>query len=539
MWKIGFLARKPKHGRVRIPREKRTPMSARIDSGLVLRSACLLAIVMFFLAGAGRAQLAQGGCGGVSNDPKGAVTWVPQWCQEFNGTQGSPDTTVWSFDLGNGGFGNNELETYCGPPGYAGNPSNCPTTFSTTTSNAYVDGTGHLVIQAIDTPNAAQSIPPPLNPKMRIWMPLAVVGFLVSVVVGPAAGRRSRNFLYVCALVAGLTLMGAATWSCGGSGGGTQIIPPNNGSTWFSARMKTQGLENFQYGRIEASIKLPDTTNQGLWPAFWSLGSDINTTPWPACGETDFMEVWSTQVLGGPGPGGNRTTIHTSATDGSGVQPNGAYTFPSGQANDTAFHTYGMIWSANMQQFYIDNPLKPYYITTPSDLSPADTWPFNAQIFLITNIAVGGTLGGTPSSSTPNPAAMMLDYIRQYQPSAIVPAPSLGTPNPASISVTAGATTGNTSTLTPILTGNTGYDYFSCGTDAPDASCLITTTDPLNKHVVSSGANPAESVTVAVTTTGTAPGSYTVTVYAFTESNVGNGSNGTADAHVDIPLTVN
>jgi hypothetical protein len=133
----------------------------------------------------------------------------------------------------------------------------------------------------------------------------------------------------------------------------------------------------------------------------------------------------------------------------------------------------------------------------------------------------------------------MLDYVRQYQPSAAVSAPTLGTPNPASISVTAGATTGNTSTLTPILAPNTGYDYFSCGTNAPNASCTITTTDPLNKHVVNSSANPAESVTVAVTTTGTAPGSYTVTVYAFTESNVGNGSNSTADANVAIPLTVN
>ena len=515
-------------------------MSVRMDWGLVCRSICLLAIIMLFLVCAVPAN-AQASCTGVSNDPQGAVTWVPQWCEEFNATTpGSPDTTVWSFDLGNSGFGNNEIETYCGPPGYSGNPSNCPSTFSTTTSNAYVDGSGHLVLQAVNTPNAANSTPAPfVNPKLHIWPAIGIVGFLVSVVVVPVGRRRPRNLLYVLALVAGLTLTGAATWSCGGgSGGGTQITPPK-GSTWYSARMKTQGLENFQYGRIEASIQLPSTSNQGLWPAFWSLGSDINTTPWPACGETDFMEVWSTLVNGGPGPGGNRTTIHTTATDGSGVQPNGAFTFPSGQANDTALHTYGVIWSANMQQFYIDNPLQPYYITTPSNLSPADTWPFNAQIFLITNIAVGGTLGGTPSASTPNPAVMMLDYVRQYQTSAAVPTPILGTPNPASISVTAGATTGNTSTLIPSLTSATGYVYFSCSTNAPNASCTITTSDPLNKYVVSSSANTAESVTVAATTNGTTPGSYSVTVYAFTESNVTDGANSHADAHVDIPLTVN
>src|SRR5258708_5462815 len=402
-------------------------MSIRIDYRWL--SKCLLTIVVLLLAISGRAN-AQASCTGLSNDPQGAVTWVPQWCEEFNATTaGPPDTTVWSFDLGNSDFGNNELETYCGPPGYSGNPSTCPTTFSTSTSNAYVDGggsNGHLVIQAINT-----------------------------------------------------------------------------GGTWFSARMKTQStgqsnFQNFQYGRIQASIQLPDTTKPGLWPAFWSLGSDINTTPWPACGEVDFMEVWSPQVLGGPGPGGNRTTLHTAVTGGSGLQPNGAFTFLSGQAN-TAFHTYGTIWSANMMQFYTDNPLQPYYIATTSNLPSGDTWAFNAQIFLLTNIAVGGTLGGTPTNLTPNPGVMTLDYVRQYQPLAAVPALLLGAPG--SITVKAGATTGNNSIFTPSLTPNTGYVYFSCSTNAPKASCATSSNDPLNTYAINSSATSSESVTVTVTTT--------------------------------------
>jgi len=487
-----------------------------------------------FLAGAGRTN-AQG-CAGVSNSTTGAVTWTPQWCQEFNGPQASPDTTVWSFDLGNGGFGNNEVETYCGPPRTQGNLNSCATTFSPSTSNAYVDGSGFLVIQAI-----------------------------------------------------------------------------NNNGTWTSARMKTQGLQDFQFGRIEASIKLSDTTNQGLWPAFWSLGSNITTTPWPKCGEADIMEVWSPSVLGGPGPTGNRSTLHTALTDGAGVQPNGSFRFTNGAANNTAFHFYGVIWSANMQQYYIDNPLQPYYIAASSDLKPGDTWPFNLKFFLLMNVAVGGTLGGTPSASTPNPGIMMVDYVRQYQPLAPVTAPALG--NPPSITVKAGATTGNTSTFTPGLMPGTGFVYFSCSTDAPKASCAISTTDTLNAHVVNSSAPSAESVTVTVTTTansilplfffnpkirvwlplaiagfvvltlvvlarptrsrawrygatllaglilvaaviagcgggnstvitppnnnGTPPGAYTVTVYAFTETNTSNGSNTNADASVSIPLTVN
>jgi hypothetical protein len=218
-------------------------------------------------------------------------------------------------------------------------------------------------------------------------------------------------------------------------------------------------------------------------------------------------------------------------------------------------------------------------------------------------------LGGSTATLV-NPQPLMADYVRQYQPAAAVPKPTLG--NPPSITVKAGAATGNSSTFTPGLTAGTGYAYFSCSTDAPKASCAVSTTDPLNPYVVSASA--AESVKVTVTTTansvlppfffvpglrfwlpiasagflllmalalagrtrsrawryalpvvaglifggaviagcgggsstmtpppgnGTTPGSYTVTVYAFTESNSSNGSNASADASAVVPLTVN
>jgi beta-glucanase (GH16 family) len=499
------------------------------NSPLIRRRRWHFVIVFLFMGGAGRAS-AQG-CTGVSNSTTDAVTWTPQWCQEFNGAPASPDTTAWNFDLGNNnGWGNNEAEVYCGPPGYPGNPPQCPTTFSTTSNTVYVDGNGHLVIQPIDSDG-----------------------------------------------------------------------------TWLSTRMNTGGIKNFQYGRIEASLQLPNTTNQGLWPAFWSLGSSIASgTPWPTCGEADFMENWSPQVFNGPGPNGNKSTIHTSLTGGTGI--GGTYTFPSGQQADTAFHAYGVIWSPNMMQFYIDDATHPFLIKTTSDLSSGDIWPFNAQIFLLMNVAVGGNLGGSTSNLV-NPLPLMADYVRVYS-SSVVAGPTLGTP--PSISVQAGATTDNNSTFTPELTPGTGFAYFSCSTDAPNASCAISTTDPLNAYVVNSSI--AESVTVSVTTTansilfpqifnpktrkwlpevivaflaltifafalrlqsrawrynftfvtglilfgaviascggngtatgptgsgGTPPGAYTVTVYAFTESNSSNGSNANADASVSIPLIVN
>jgi len=276
-----------------------------------------------------------GACSGVSNLSVGGTTYTPIWCQEFTGSAGPPSTTAWNFDLGNNsGWGNGEVEVYCGPPGYPNNPSQCPTTFSTSTSPAYIDGNGHLVIQ-----------------------------------------------------------------------------PRNVGGTWLSGRMNTEGIQNFQYGILEASIQLPNTTNEGLWPAFWTLGSDITTVPWPTSGEADIMENWSPQVDGGAGTTGNNSTVHTAETGGDGV--GGRYTFPSGQATDTAFHTYGIVWTPNEMQFFVDNASTPFFTVTPSSLPSGDTWPFNADLFTILNVAIGGTLGGSTSGLT-NPGPMTVDYVRYY-----------------------------------------------------------------------------------------------------------------------------
>jgi len=287
---------------------------------------------MTFTAGSGGGT---GSCVGVSSITVNGTTYTPQWCQEFNGSAGSPDTSVWNFDLGNNnGWGNGEAEVYCGPPGYPNNPSQCPTTFSASTAPVYIDGNGHLVIQ-----------------------------------------------------------------------------PRNVNGTWISGRMNTEGKQNFQYGILEASIQLPDTTNQGLWPAFWSLGSNISTAGWPTCGEADIMENWSPQVHNGAGPSGNNSTIHTAKTGGSGI--GARYTFPSGQAANTAFHTYGVVWTQNEMQFFVDNASSPFFTVTPSNLPSGDTWPFNQNIFTLLNVAVGGTLGGSTSGLT-NPQPMIVDYVRYY-----------------------------------------------------------------------------------------------------------------------------
>jgi len=378
----------------------------------------LLATAQGAYAQGGLAPTRADSCAGVVATVAGGVDWTPGFCDEFNGAEGTPDAAVWAYDVGDGGFGNGEIQTYCGPPGYAQNSSVCPSTFSPITNTAYVDGHGRLVVQAHRD----------------------------------GAGH------------------------------------------WLSARMKTEGHANFHYGRIEVSIRLPNTRVPGLWPAFSMLGSNKKSVGWPDCGEADVVEVWSPIVRGGPGPFGNEAPIHTRATRQAGVQPNGAFRFPLGTRNDGGFHAYGVIWSANMMQFYVDRPEKPFYIVTASDLSRTDLWPFDAPFFLLLNVAVGGTLGGTPSDLAGNPDQMVVDYVRQYT-AALLPAPDLRNPPP--ITVTAGAVAGNTSTFR--LSG-TGYVYFTCSTNAPEGSCAVRASDALNRQVANAGAKEAVTVTASTAT---------------------------------------
>ena len=196
------------------------------------------------------------------------------------------------------------------------------------------------------------------------------------------------------------------------------------GSSYTSARLKTQGLFSFQYGRVEAKIWVPE--GQGIWPAFWALGNNISTVNWPASGEMDIMErinaAGSSPAGGGamlpPGsPDWNEGSIHgTGFTGATGLGT--VYNFPSGQSA-AGWHTYGMIWSKNSVAYYVDDPSTPYVTyTNPASLNGLSgaVWPFDAGqgVFLICNIAVGGNWPGNPNNTTPFPAELLVDYVRIY-----------------------------------------------------------------------------------------------------------------------------
>ena len=168
-----------------------------------------------------------------------------------------------------------------------------------------------------------------------------------------------------------------------------------NGSSYTSARIKSQGLYAFTYGRIEISAKLPSAL--GTWPALWMLGSDITNTAWPACGEMDIMEQKGNQLNKIYG------TIHYPGHSGGG----GIGSTLMISNSSTQFHKYTLDWSAAAIKMYVDNVL---YLTVPN----TNSLPFNQNFFFILNVAMGGTFGGTIDPAFTSDS-MEVDYIRVYK----------------------------------------------------------------------------------------------------------------------------
>ena len=230
------------------------------------------------------------------------------WADEFNGPANSaPDAAKWTYDLGGGGWGNQELETYTNLP-----------------QNVFVDGAGHLVIRA----------------------------------------ERS-------------------------------------GSTYTSARLKTLGKFSAQYGTIEARIRLP--FGQGIWPAFWMLGTNFATAGWPQCGEIDIMENIGQQ------PSINHGSAHGPGYSG-GNSVTGLYTLPGGARLSDDFHVFAIQWAPGTIKFLVDG--NPYKTVTASSLPSGAPWVFDSPFFLILNVAVGGSWPGGPDATTQFPQQMMVDYVR-------------------------------------------------------------------------------------------------------------------------------
>ncbi|MBN2083784.1 MAG: glycoside hydrolase family 16 protein [Anaerolineales bacterium] len=233
--------------------------------------------------------------------------WDLTWHDEFEG--GAIDPAHWVFDVGGGGWGNNEWEYYTDRPG-----------------NARVEG-GMLILEA-----------------------------------------RAEKYLH---------------------------------RNYTSARLKTQNLHAFTYGRIEARMRLP--VGKGIWPAFWMLGADISQAGWPACGEIDIMEHIGRE------PNRVYGTVHGPGySGGNGV--GGFATAADGTLSDS-FHTYAIEWEPGGIRWYLDD--REYFRVDPGMVS--GEWVYDFPFFLILNLAVGGDWPGYPDETTRFPQFLRVDYVRVYQ----------------------------------------------------------------------------------------------------------------------------
>ncbi|NRW25483.1 beta-glucanase (GH16 family) [Clostridium beijerinckii] len=173
-----------------------------------------------------------------------------------------------------------------------------------------------------------------------------------------------------------------------------------NGMNYTSARLKSQGLKNWTYGKVEARMKLP--AGQGVWPAFWMLGENISQVSWPKCGEIDIMEHIN-----------NESAIHgTIHWDSTGNNTHAQYGAASPNIDVTQYHVYSIEWDASSIKWFVDGT---QYLEANIANNINGTDEFHKPFFILFNLAIGGNWPGNPDGSTPFPAKMYVDYVRVYQ----------------------------------------------------------------------------------------------------------------------------
>jgi beta-glucanase (GH16 family) len=241
-----------------------------------------------------------------------ATGWELVWSDEFDGAAGSGPADHWVPDVGGDGWGNDQLE------------------YNTDrTDNAFLDGSGNLVIRA-----------------------------------------QPEEY---------------------------------EGNAYTSARLTTKGTVTVGRSRVEARIKVPE--GQGIWPAFWLLGADIDDVGWPTCGEIDILETKGddTQTV--------ITTVHGPGySGGEGV---GTSTVLADTSASDDFHVYAVDIDDGHLVWWVDD--RRVHTVRIGDLPGGTAWAFDNDFFIILNVAVGGNFLDPPDDSTPFPADLVVDYVRVYE----------------------------------------------------------------------------------------------------------------------------
>jgi len=178
------------------------------------------------------------------------------------------------------------------------------------------------------------------------------------------------------------------------------ITAKKEGDRYTSTRITTQGKQEFQYGRMEARAKV--AVGQGIWPAFWMLGSDIKEVGWPASGEIDILEYVGREE--------NMvyTTLHVLAGHG-----DSAFSKKTKFEDiEEGYHVYAAEWSPEQIEFFVDD--QSVFVYNPEDKTKA-VWPFDQPFYFILNLAIGGDFGGPEVDDSIFPQEYVIDYVRVYE----------------------------------------------------------------------------------------------------------------------------
>jgi beta-glucanase (GH16 family) len=453
-----------------------------------------------------------------------AQTWTLAWSDEFNGAANSAiNPKNWQYDTGILNV-NNEVEYYCAP-------SSSTAPCNPASPNAYIDGNGHLAIQALRINSSGA-------PYSSSWTSARLT-----------SANNLQSFQYG-RIESSMSLpLGPGIWPA------FWALGTNITSVGWPASGEMDFMENVPLSSGLGPNTISSTMHGGV-----SSGN---------C------------YCGGNGMG-KKYSFPSNSANGPDV---------------TTFHTYGAIWSPNMVQFYVDDPANIFFVRTVNDVPSGLPWDFNHPFFLLLNLAVGGTGSwpGPPDNTTPSPAVMLVDYVRVYTASA-VPAPSMTAPSisvtagqsgSSTVSLTSTAGSGRV-----YLACSTNAPKTSCAiqsldplnqytvdfSSAASAKAMVSVTTTANTSARTSlplgfgglgigllglaflsrrrrgttllyaaglllwlcwipscgGSGASASGGNGGTPNGTPPGSYTITVNAYTVSNAG----GTPDAAVNIPLSV-
>ncbi|MEN8124903.1 MAG: glycoside hydrolase family 16 protein [Bacteroidota bacterium] len=176
-----------------------------------------------------------------------------------------------------------------------------------------------------------------------------------------------------------------------------------NGHKFTSARMVTKGKKSFGFSRIDIRAKLP--FGQGIWPALWMLGDNIDQAGWPACGEIDIMEMIGNEAST------SHATVHFGTDFASHKYSGNSYQVSNEIFNDR-FHVFSVVKEVNQMWFFVDDIMIFEFNTNDTQ---GMSYPFNQNYFLILNVAIGGDWPGDPDGTTQFPQQMIVDYIRVFE----------------------------------------------------------------------------------------------------------------------------